>query len=131
MAVKGQTKYKKEYCEEIIKFMGDGYTVKAFAGHVGVCRNTIYDWFKLYPEFAAAKSRGEAACEKYLIRMGKLLASGKLKGNATPWVFMCKNMLGWTDRADLRVSNPAEENKEDTELLRDVPRAELLRLVRK
>ena len=89
------TKYKKEYCKGIVELMADGYTAKAYAGHIGVDMDTITEWTKRHRDFSLARRKGEAAAEKYLITLGKALITGQIKGNAIPWLFMCKNMIGW------------------------------------
>ena len=48
------TKFKPEYCEAIVEFMGQGYSKTAFAGSIGVSRDTILEWAKGYPEFSGA-----------------------------------------------------------------------------
>lgn len=49
------TKYKQEYCQELIDFMAQGYSYTSFAAHINVGRSTIYKWEDDFPEFKAAK----------------------------------------------------------------------------
>ena len=55
------TKYDPKYCDEIIDYMGQGYSKTAFAGHIGVSRETIYEWGRTHEEFSDATKRAEAA----------------------------------------------------------------------
>ena len=49
------TKYKPEYCEELIKHMKSGYSYESFAAKVFVGISTLYNWEKAHPEFLEAK----------------------------------------------------------------------------
>jgi hypothetical protein len=51
------SKYKPEYCEQIVEFLAKGHSVGAFAGHVGVHRDTVYEWAKTFPKFDDAFSK--------------------------------------------------------------------------
>jgi hypothetical protein len=126
------TKYKKKYCTEIIEFMAEGYTATAFAGHIGVNFDTICEWTKQHPEFSEARKQGQAACEKYLITMGKGLMTGRIKGNPTPWIFMMKNICGWRDKQDLTIRPGFDDiDDEDVKLLKAVDRTILIEAAKK
>ena len=73
VAKRGQpTKYKPEYCDEIRKFMGRGYSLSAFAGSTHCSRATIYEWERAIPEFSyavkSARAMRVAYLEKSLLR---------------------------------------------------------------
>jgi hypothetical protein len=56
------THYRPEYCELVIeKAMTLGLSLTAFAGVIGVSRETIYAWIKSYSEFSDACSRAKSA----------------------------------------------------------------------
>lgn len=84
------TSYKPEYCELIVKKMGEGYSVMAFAGLIGVSRETVYNWAKEHPEFFNALKAAQAACaarwEKILLQIGE---TGQ--GSAAAAIFALKN----------------------------------------
>jgi hypothetical protein len=48
-------RYKKEYCEMLKEHAKTGRSYTAFAAEIGVCRDTLYDWEQLHPEWKAAK----------------------------------------------------------------------------
>ena len=48
------SKYKIEYCEEVKEFMGQGYSLTAFAGSIGCGRGTVYEWEASIPAFYEA-----------------------------------------------------------------------------
>lgn len=65
------SEYKPEYCERVIDYMGQGYSLSAFAGSIKVNRSTIYQWMTEHSEFSNAVSRGQmtrvAALERKLL----------------------------------------------------------------
>ena len=111
MAKEGQpTKYKPEYVKKLKEFLADGYPFEAFAGEVDVCPDTIYEWCKVHPEFSEAKKLGRSKGLKTFIDQGKKGAYGKIKGfNATPWIFMMKNIYGWKDRLEISEDEEVDE----------------------
>ena len=54
------SKYDPSYCQKVIEVMGEGLSLTAFAGCIGVDRSTIDEWRKSYPEFSLACTRGMA-----------------------------------------------------------------------
>lgn len=54
------SKYDPSYCEKVIEVMGEGLSLTAFAGCIGVDRSTITEWCSAHPEFSAACKRGMA-----------------------------------------------------------------------
>jgi DNA-binding XRE family transcriptional regulator len=94
------TKYLATYCTEVKDFMGLGYSIAAFAGHIGVARETVYEWERTIPEFAEAIAiaRGKRV---------KALEEGLLKESqagpaVTARIFALKNAdpREWRDRIE-------------------------------
>ena len=88
--VGGPTKYKPEYCERVQKHMAKGYSFESFAAGIDVDRQTLYDWYAVYPDFKKAKARGD---EKSLIALECMYVSAKEtgKGNVKGALFMLQN----------------------------------------
>lgn len=121
------TKYRKEYCEEIIKFFdiephfetpvvtkykdgreteqikfipSDLPLLSAFAGKIGVCRDTINEWANgldkdgelKHPDFSDSLKRAKDFQRKILITNG-------LKGlySTAFAIFTAKNIIGFRD----------------------------------
>jgi hypothetical protein len=85
--------------------MKSGMSFEAFAGHpeVLVCRDTLYQWAKDYPEFSYAKKEGSEAGKFFLEATGIKGLHGKIPGfNVTAWIFMMKNRCGWRDRVEMQ-----------------------------
>ena len=52
--------YKPVHCQEVVEFMGRGYSLTAFAGEIGVSRATLDKWIQKHAPFARAVERGKA-----------------------------------------------------------------------
>lgn len=83
--------FKQAYCEEIVKYLAEGHTIAAFAGHIGVGLRTVYDWLKRHPEFAdaheIAKLKSLAFWEDRLLDASK----GDTKAAPAVLIFGLKN----------------------------------------
>lgn len=64
MSENNQIEYKPEYCEQLVKFMAQGYSLAAFGAEVRQGRSTLYEWVEKYPEFKKAHIEGQAAAQK-------------------------------------------------------------------
>lgn len=67
-------------------------TVRYVAAVLGISRTTLYEWYKLHPEFAFAIDAGKAVQESYL---ATLLAHGVPQWRGI--LFILKNLHGWSD----------------------------------
>jgi hypothetical protein len=82
------TKYDPKYCEEVIEYMGRGFSKTAFAGRIGIARNTLLNWADENPEFLRAIKIGESS------RTGALeeqMLSEDLGPRVTARIFALKN----------------------------------------
>ena len=95
------TDYKPEYCAEAIDYIGHGKSKEAFAGHLGICKQTLYTWMDKYPEFLDAVNKGETISQDFWEELG---ITGITEGNhfnAATWIFNMKNRFKWKDRHDI------------------------------
>lgn len=94
------TKYRPEYCQQIIDHMAQGLSKEAFAGAIGVHKETIYNWAEANPEFSDAIKNGEQVCRLFWESLGIQGATGSDAFNATAWIFNMKNRFHeeWRDR---------------------------------
>ena len=96
------SKYTPGLCREVVDFMQDGYSVTAFAGHIGVARSTVFKWASEHPEFSDALKTAQAKAalwwEKALMQVA---STGE--GNASAAIFGVKNRSGedWRDKQDV------------------------------
>ena len=97
-----RNKYQPAYCNEVVECCAEGHSLTAFAGRIGVARNTIYDWIKAHPEFDAAcqlaRAKSAVFWEQRLIEISK----GK-PGNVTAAIFALKNRVAdeWREKVDV------------------------------
>lgn len=68
--------------------MGKGFSLTAFAGHIGVARQALYDWMKAHGEFLDACNRARSARVNAL--EAKLL-SARRGGEVAASIFALKN----------------------------------------
>ena len=84
------TKYDPKYCETVVEYMQDGYSVTAFAGHIGVARSTVFRWADEHEEFSDALKAGQAMAAKWWEdALREVAITGK--GNASAAIFGVKN----------------------------------------
>lgn len=57
--------YKAFYCKAVVEFLSKGYSLAAFAGSIGVSRETVYEWGRSIPEFSDALAKAKAARTLY------------------------------------------------------------------
>ncbi|MEM6898451.1 MAG: hypothetical protein AAF583_01590 [Pseudomonadota bacterium] len=96
------TKYDPSFCEAAIAFMGEGYSLTAFAGSIGVTRATVYNWLDEHEEFfdavKIAKAKGQGVWEQ-MLRMQAMMN----KGNTGAIAFAMKNLYpdDWRDKQEV------------------------------
>ena len=116
------TKYKPEYCQQIIEYFSvdatreieTAYTnrkgeewsktelaanmlmfLSNFASKIGVCRDTLVEWCKVHPEFSAAYMRAKEMQKQHLIECGLLgLFNSKFA------IFTAKNITTMRDKQE-------------------------------
>jgi hypothetical protein len=112
------TLYRPEYCQRAIDYMGQGYSVTALAGHLGMSKDAIYDWINHYPDFCHAVNMGRAA--RVAALEAKLLSTSHGVG-VTAAIFALKNADPdeWQDRYNTESTvNVRVERIPDHELMR-------------
>lgn len=99
--------------------MGQGFSLTAFAGHIGVCYDTVSDWAKRHAEFLQAVKRARAN----RLRFWEEKLAKCAPGAAVACIFALKNAdpNEWRDaqRMELTGANggPVEIDKTDRQLL--------------
>jgi len=92
------TKYKASYCQDLIDHMSKGHSMRSFAGLIEKSPQTIYSWLEKHKEFKKAHEIGMAKCEIFYERLGLNATVGNIPNfQATPYVWMTKNILKWRD----------------------------------
>lgn len=126
------SKYKPEYCDQLIQHMSEGLSFESFAAVIDVNRDTLYQWDKDYEEFSDAIKRAKDKSQLFWEKMGidnimnqsefekdgSFQTSSSKSLNATIWIFNMKNRFKWRDKqpdeSDVVVNNYS--NVSDQEL---------------
>src|SRR6476660_1459006 len=123
------TLYRPEYCQRAIEYMGQGFSLTALAGHLGMSKDAIYDWINLYPDFRHAVNMGRAA--RVAALETKLLSTSQGVG-VTAAIFALKNADPdeWQDRyySETKVSVSVEQMS-DADLLAIIAKADTPALI--
>ena len=85
--------------------MAQGYSVEAFAGHIDVNVDTIYEWVKVHPDFSDAKNLAFGKNRIFWegIALEHLTAGEKdPKINSAIWIFNMKNRFKWRDLQEIK-----------------------------
>ena len=86
------SKFSDAYVEEVVTYCAQGYSLTAFAGSIGVCRDTISEWCNEHPEFSASVSRAKAKrAEWWETQALEVAKTGGTGGRATMIIFGLKN----------------------------------------
>jgi len=103
------TVYKPEYCDEMIEYARTGGFYNNFAGRIGICVQTLYNWEKVHPEFLESKGIAKAACLHWWDERAREGLFDK-SFNTTIWVFVKKNIDGWADKSEVKQNSNIEIN---------------------
>lgn len=97
------TTYDPAYCDQVIEFMGKGFSLTAFAGYITCARSTINEWMAANPEFSEAVKIGQA---KRTMKLEGTLLDGETGPKVTAHIFALKNAdpEGWRDKQDIEHS---------------------------
>lgn len=93
------TKYDPAFCDQAVEFMSEGYSTKAFAGHIGVSLSTVYKWVEEYPEFSESIKTGQSKSARWWEETLRTVAKTG-EGSAAASIFGVKNRSQeeWKDK---------------------------------
>lgn len=93
------SKYKPEYCEMLLAHMDQGYSIESFAGVVDVCKDTVFEWINVHPDFSDAVKKGKAKSQLRWEEVGREMMMGRVQNcNSAIYIFNMKNRFGWRDQ---------------------------------
>jgi len=146
------TKYKPEYCQDIIDYFdkplvtqGKKQTVVGvrvvdlkcdvvqpplflcdYAKKIGVETSTLWEWGQTYPEFSKALKRVDELQERMFVAQGSV-------GNYTPYItgLVLRNKHGWRDKVDhsLTGANDGAIKVEQIKDIENMPTEDLLKVL--
>ncbi len=99
------TKYKPEYCQNIITFFVSQLTTikpklpffSGYARKIGVNTDTLHEWKKTHKDFSEAYKKCKDVQKEILIN-----AALQNKFNPSVSIFTAKNILGWRDITEIK-----------------------------
>jgi len=111
------TNYEERFCDLLIEHMAKGYSFESFASVTDTCKDTLYEWVKVHPEFSDARKKAldknrywweSQAIENILNKETTLKDSEgnfqivKTSLNAAAWIFNMKNRFKdeWKDKQE-------------------------------
>lgn len=98
------TKYKEEYCQELIEFSKDGSSKVQFCAHIGICYDTFLDWKKKHSDFSESIKVADTVCQAWWESKGQKAIFGGVEGfNPTGYIFNMKNRFSrdYKDKQDI------------------------------
>jgi hypothetical protein len=102
--------YEPEFCDAVIEFMSQGYTLSAFAAEMRVNKLTLANWGHAHPEFLDAVRIAQLACQKWWEDQlhDVALKGTHTSGRVTAIVFGLKNRAreDWSDIQRHEISGP-------------------------
>jgi hypothetical protein len=102
-----KTDYKTEYDDMIIEHMEQGFSFESFAGVVGCCLQTLYNWAERNPSFLESKKIGFEKSRHFWEKVAIGQSNGSCNGNPTMAIFNLKNRFPkqWRDKQEFDMSN--------------------------
>jgi len=109
------SKYKPEYCKQLIEHMSKGLSYDTFAAEVEVSRQALYRWENVHDEWREAKDIAFSKAQIWWERVGIEglwnenfgQGQGSKTLNAAIWIFNMRNRFGWRN-------DPIEVTKEQS-----------------
>jgi hypothetical protein len=93
--------YREAYGEQVEQAMGEGYSLTAFAGLIGVSRRVVDGWIADHPAFAEAVGRGQARRLMHWERAALQVVERGGAGAASVILFGLKTLGGdWADAGE-------------------------------
>ena len=101
------TDYKPEYCDKVIELGKEGMSHAEIAAELGVCRNTLYNWAEVHPEFLSASTRARDLAQAWFERIGRVNMVSPTPGFSAPlWAkqVSCRFPADYTDKTKQEVT---------------------------
>ena len=86
---------------EVIRLGKEGRSKAQMCSAFGIARETLYDWERKHKEFSDALKIAAEHREAFWTSFGMQIATGRLKGNPTMFIWMSKNIISWKDKVEV------------------------------
>jgi helix-turn-helix resolvase-like protein len=110
--------YSPEFCERVIEMGEMGKSKAQIARELGVCRQVLYSWVKVHPEFAEAMEESQWRALAWWEDVGQAGLSMGSKFNAALYAFHMKNRFRgeYGDKTEVEHSGRVEADPEGRQL---------------
>jgi hypothetical protein len=115
------TSYDPKFCEMLIEHMAKGYSFESFGSVTDTCKDTLYEWVKVHPQFSDSKKRATEKSRYWWESQGidnilnKKEMTKDSEGNtvlvetslnAAAWIFNMKNRFKeeWRDKQEIETT---------------------------
>lgn len=98
------SKYKPEFCEQVIEYGKEGMSLHEMALELDICYDTLNEWCKEKPEFSEAVKKARSYSQGWWEKLGRSAAAGGVNNfNATAYIFNKKNRFpaDWRDKQEV------------------------------
>lgn len=104
------TKYDPKMCEDIIPIFEQGKGLASVAKHLGITRETLYDWRSKHPDFSLAVKKGLYLSQEWWEEQGREGLFTEYQGskiNSQLWFLNMKNRFNddWRDKQEIEQTN--------------------------
>lgn len=93
------TLYTDEMSEILLRLRKAGHTLTYFCAHIGICRETAYEWGRVHPKFSDALKKGkELALGVWEQKLESMMLDKSV--NAPLVKLYMANCFGWSDKQE-------------------------------
>lgn len=114
------SKYTPEMPALLLKLMSNGKSIVQCAAAMQIDKSTLYEWYKVHPEFKEAKDLGVEAFEAHWETIGQKGLTGMLnKFNPAAWMYYMKSRCrgDWKESTEQTITLADETKKLSNEQL--------------
>jgi len=98
------TKYRKEYCEQVVEWGKLGKSKTWIACEIGVLRETLEEWGSKHTEFSVALRRAKQAEQKYWEDLGEQhIVTPGFSANTWGKNMSCRFPTEWREKSEVKV----------------------------
>lgn len=102
------SKYKPEYCEQVIELMSEGCSIEEVAFELKIRKQTLYNWTEQYPEFLDAIEIGRELSLGWWMKEGRNGIKEKVFQTGL-YVIQMANRFGWSSKTEQKLSTDKED----------------------
>ena len=99
------SKYKKEFCEQLVEHMSQGLSFESFAAVIDVNQDTLYEWAKVHEDFSESKKAARNKCMLFWERAGiQGMNSDSFKSPVWIYNMKCRFPDQWADKKETEIT---------------------------